>query len=80
VPLEERRARLPKALRGAGKALRFSETLRATTSHVPSRVCARPGGHCSKHRVHLRVADFSKLLAIEDKTPVHPRATYSLPA
>ena len=34
----------------------------------------------SKRRVYLRVADFSKLLAVEDKTPVLPRSTYSLPA
>ena len=34
----------------------------------------------SKRRVYLRVADLSKLLAVEDKTAVRPRATYSLPA
>jgi hypothetical protein len=34
----------------------------------------------SKRRVHVRMADLSKPLAVEDKTAVRPRATYSLPA
>ena len=41
LPLEERRARLRKALRGAGKALRFSEHLEATarpSSATPARL------------------------------------------
>jgi bifunctional non-homologous end joining protein LigD len=40
LPLEERRARLRKALRGAGKALRFSEHLEGDGEAIFRHACA----------------------------------------
>ena len=76
---QERRARLPKAL-SFSHFLSVSETLRVTTSIFPHACALGLEVIVSKRRVYLRVADFSKLLAVEDKTPVLPRSTYSLPA
>ena len=39
LPVEERRARLRKALRGAGKALRFSEHLEDDSSAIVRHAC-----------------------------------------
>ena len=79
LPLEERRARLQKVFRGSDKVLaRASRVTARPSSATPAR-CGWKAS-ISKRRVHLRVADLSKLLAVEDKTAVRPRATYSLPA
>jgi hypothetical protein len=40
LPLEERRARLQRALRGAGKALRFSEHLKGDGEAIFRHACA----------------------------------------
>ena len=72
--------RLGKALRGAEMGPRFSEP-GGDGEAIFRHACALGWkAFISKRRVHVRMADLSKLLAIEDKTAVRPPATYSLPA
>jgi bifunctional non-homologous end joining protein LigD len=73
LPLEERRARLRKALRGAGKALRFSEHLEGDGEAIFRHACALGlEGIVSKRR-DIRYRSGRSLTWLKIKNPTYER-------